>query len=58
MNALTRTLFRHVSRSIDSTRPICTSKVLSDIFTIQDEKDFEVRVVKSDVPIVVDFYAK
>lgn len=27
------------------------------IFKIQDEKDFEERVVKSDIPVVIDFQA-
>lgn len=34
-----------------------TSRRLGEIFTIQDAKDFETRVVKSKDPVVVDFYA-
>lgn len=33
-----------------------TSK-LNEIFTIQDEKDYNERVLKSTKPVIVDFYA-
>ena len=41
-----------------SVRTLC-SKAKSDfIINIQDEKDFQQKVIESSVPVVVDFHAK
>ncbi|XP_055950638.1 thioredoxin, mitochondrial-like [Argiope bruennichi] len=53
-----RNLFRKsavVSRICS--KPLSTSSVRQKIFKIQDEKDFENMVLKSDLPVVVDFKA-
>lgn len=38
-------------------RLIVTSPVRRDIFKIQDEADFNEKVLKSKEPVVVDFFA-
>lgn len=38
-------------------RNLCFTSVNRKIFKIQDEQDFEDRVVKSDKPVVIDFQA-
>ena len=38
-------------------RPLSTSKIVRDTFTIQDEDDFKEKVLNSPVPVVVDFSA-
>lgn len=35
-----------------------TTSSLNEIFTVQDEEDFKKRVLESDKPVVIDFYAK
>jgi len=40
------------------TRTIHTGLPTRDTFTIQDEKDFEDKVIKNRKPVVVDFHAK
>uniref|UniRef100_T1JIB0 Thioredoxin domain-containing protein n=1 Tax=Strigamia maritima TaxID=126957 RepID=T1JIB0_STRMM len=49
----TTTLLTQTSKS----KFIHTSSVLRDIFTIQDTNDFKKRVLQSDTPVLVDFYA-
>jgi len=39
-------------------RSICSSPILSQSFNVQDQEDFQKRVLKSTVPIIVDFHAK
>ncbi|XP_012493519.1 PREDICTED: thioredoxin, mitochondrial [Propithecus coquereli] len=39
-------------------RTICTTRVLSTTFNIQDGPDFQDRVVNSETPVVVDFHAQ
>jgi len=39
-------------------RSICTSRTLKQSFNVQDQDDFQERVLKSTVPIIVDFHAK
>ena len=58
---LSKTMFQHLPRNACYnliTRGISTSKPARDIFNIQDEEDFEKRVMGSDIPIIVDFHAK
>ena len=38
-------------------RPLSTTKSLRETFTIQDEDDFDSKVLKSSVPVIVDFSA-
>lgn len=38
-------------------RFLCLSNINRKIFTVQDEEDFEERVVKSEVPVIVQFKA-
>ena len=38
-------------------RNISTSQPLRETFTIQDEEDFNAKVLKSSVPVIVDFTA-
>lgn len=35
-----------------------TTSKLNEIFTVQDEDDFKKRVLESDKPVIIDFYAK
>lgn len=39
-------------------RAFRTTSRLNEIFTVQDEEDFKKRVLESDKPVVLDFYAK
>lgn len=39
-------------------KSITTSSVSRKIFKIQDEKDFQEMVVKSELPVVIDFQAR
>lgn len=39
-------------------RSITTSGISRKIFKIQDEKDFQEMVVKSELPVVIDFQAR
>lgn len=39
------------------TRGITLSTVHCDIFKVQDEEDFKEKVIKSKIPVIVDFYA-
>ena len=38
-------------------RQISTTKRLNETFTIQDEEDFNAKVIKSSTPVIVDFSA-
>ncbi|XP_046403364.1 thioredoxin, mitochondrial [Ischnura elegans] len=38
-------------------RDICTANPLCESFKVQDPKDFERKVMGSDVPVIVDFFA-
>jgi len=59
----TRILFNGLRFSVPAprvprgTRSIHTSWWVQDIFTVQDEKDFQDKVVKSRKPVVVEFHA-
>ena len=35
-----------------------TSVIASESFNVQDEADFETRVLKSERPVIVDFHAR
>ena len=48
---ITRSLVKSVQRNIT------TTSQLHDIFKVQDEKDFEERVLKSKKVVIVDFMA-
>ena len=41
-----------------ATRSFSVSTRCQDIFNVQDEEDFETRVIKSNTPVIVDFHAK
>ena len=50
-----------LKRSINLRLFTCTFKTtarLNEIFTVQDEEDFKNRVLNSDKPVIIDFYAK
>ena len=38
-------------------RPLSTSKVVRETFTVQDEDDFKEKVINSQIPVIVDFSA-
>lgn len=38
-------------------RPISTTSIVRETFTIQDEDDFKSKVIESSVPVIVDFSA-
>ena len=38
-------------------RALSTSKAVRETFTVQDEEDFKEKVVKSQIPVIVDFSA-
>jgi len=48
--------FKQLANSFQ--RSICTSPRLTQSFNVQDQEDFQKRVLKSTVPIIVDFHAK
>ena len=41
-----------------SVRTLCAKAKSDFIINIQDEKDFQQKVIESSVPVVVDFHAK
>ncbi|GFR30151.1 thioredoxin, mitochondrial [Trichonephila clavata] len=45
------------TRSLINVKSFATSSINRKIFKIQDEKDFEDKVLKSDLPVIVDFQA-
>lgn len=50
-SALLRSRSLHVSASLKA-------KESSPVFNVQDEDDFQTRVLESSVPVIVDFHAK
>jgi len=55
-----KSLLRSVSSTVlrlQPSRPIATSASCRDIFSIEDEDDFKKRVLQSETPVLVDFYA-
>ena len=49
------TLFRQVAAAKFHTTTSCSNE---HIITIQDEEDFNDRVLKNDLPVIVDFHAQ
>jgi len=57
-------LIRSIARAVSSQahishglRPISTTASCREIFNIQDEEDFKKKVLQSETPVLVDFYA-
>lgn len=59
MSALTiRSLFlRKHTTSLNTYRHFSKTFTLNEIFKIQDEEDYQKRVVNSKEPVILDFYA-
>ena len=49
---------QNLSKICSNKRLFHSTAINKDIFNIQDEKDFEDRVIKSELPVIVDFHAQ
>ena len=47
-----------VRQNVGQLRRLWTTPSVQDVFNVQDEEDFKVRVLQSTKPTVVDFHAK
>jgi thiol-disulfide isomerase/thioredoxin len=63
-NTRQRSLVEVANKNAANTSPVqqkrsfsTTSAMLSNIFNVQDDKDFKARVLDSKKPVIVDFYA-
>lgn len=50
-------LLRQTETNIIKSRMLCLTSAYLKIFKIQDEQDFQDRVMKSEKPVVIDFQA-
>lgn len=54
-------IINHCNKLISNTsfkRMFTVTPIHRKIFNVQDEKDFEERVLKSEIPVVIDFQAR
>ena len=57
MSAVSKVRHAHVP-SVSTLRHVSTSRQMMASFTVQDEEEFNERVMKNEKPTVVDFSAK
>jgi len=48
---------RATSRVVANCRNVSSTAAVRDIFNVKNEDDFKTRVMKSDIPVIVDFHA-
>jgi hypothetical protein len=49
---------RNFQQKVAAMRSLSTTAGCRDIFNVQDQEDFEKRVLGSDKPVIVDFHAE
>lgn len=57
-HVLQKTEQRAIGGSYSHIRALCSKAGEGMVINIQDEEDFEERVINSDKPVVVDFHAR